>query len=112
MNNKNTQFFNIENTLVLRYINMFSILNNDYQLNLSAHKVKNILDISCYKKINEIETDLKNISKSIQMNNGMKLPLLKSLLSENDYKYYSAIFVRHTRLYHQAKRGRESYRSS
>ena len=72
---------------------MFSILNNNYQLNLSAHKVKNILGISCYTKINQIETDLKNISKSIQMNNGMKLPLLKSLLSENDYKYYSAIFA-------------------
>ena len=67
---------------------MFSILNNNYQLNLSAHNVKNILGISCYKKINEIETDLKNISKSIQ---GM--PLLNGLIKVNDNKYYSAIFA-------------------
>lgn len=72
---------------------MFSILNNNYQLNISVHKVKNMLGISCYNNINQIETDFKNISKSIQMNNGMKLPLLKSLISENDYKYYSAIFA-------------------
>lgn len=67
---------------------MFFILNNNYQLNLSAHKVKNMLDISCYKKINQIETDLKNICKSIQ---GM--PNLNGLIKENDNKYYSAIFA-------------------
>ena len=72
---------------------MFSILNNNYQLNLSAHKVKNILGILCYKKKNEIKTDLKNISKLIQINNGIKLPLLNSLISENDNNYYSAIFA-------------------
>jgi len=72
---------------------MFSTLNNYYQLNLSAHKVKNILGILCYKKMNEIKTDLKNISKLIQMNNGIKLPLLNSLISENDNNYYSAIFA-------------------
>ena len=67
---------------------MFSISNNNYELNLSAHKVKNMLGISCKKKINEIETDLKNISKSIH-----GLPLLKVVIKENDNKYYSAIFA-------------------
>ena len=67
---------------------MFFILNNNYQLTLSAHKVKSMLGISCYKNINQIETDFKNISKSIQ---GMTL--LKGLIKENDNKYYSAIFA-------------------
>jgi len=67
---------------------MFSILNNNYQLNLSAHKVKNMFGLSCYKNINQIQTDLKNICKSIQ-----GTPHLTRLIKEDDNKYYSAIFA-------------------
>ena len=72
---------------------MFSILNNYYQLNLSAIKVKNILGISCDKPINHIEDDLKNISKIIQRNIWSGIPILNGLIKEDDTKYYSAIFA-------------------
>ena len=69
------------------------MLNNYYQLNLSANKVKNILGFSCDKQISHIGDDLKNISKIIQRNIWSGTPVLNGLIKEDDNKYYSAIFA-------------------
>jgi hypothetical protein len=70
---------------------MFTRLDNN-QLNLSAHKVKNILGVLCDKKIHEIEIDIKYIFKSIPINILIGLPI-KGLNNEFDNKYYSAILA-------------------
>ena len=64
-----------------------SFIFNNNDINLMALNVKNIIE--CHKNTNEIEKDIKYISKKIQCN------ILKgdTLFYDNNIKYYAAVFA-------------------